>query len=375
MAERTGELTALLEISREMTATLELPALVDITLECLKDMVEYESGFMVSFRGDARGIVGLRGLRSFQEALSTPLSAEELVAHEEIARLGQPVIVPDLQEEDCSPRLEALRRGRLAEQRLFGCCRSLLGVPLLGRDGAIGMTWLANSRPHAFEPHHAGLALTIANHAAVSMENARLYADAQGAAALEERQHLARELHDSVSEALYGISLGAHTLEELRERDPAQASETIRWLISLADAALMEMRALIFELRPESLAREGLVAALAKQAAFMEARHHIEVETELGPEPDLPLQAKEALYRIAQETLELYQAGVEAGRRALGEAFFENPEYVDKFWAILETRPFMRALEGVAGARWAVGQTEQAVADYRELLRLNPDDN
>ena len=63
------------------------------------------------------------------------------------------------------------------------------------------------------------------------------------------------------------------------------------------------MRALIFELRPESLEKEGLVAALEKQAAAIQARHGIQVETAFGEEPDAPLEAKESLYRIAQEAL------------------------------------------------------------------------
>jgi signal transduction histidine kinase len=74
-------------------------------------------------------------------------------------------------------------------------------------------------------------------------------------------------------------------------------------VLSLADAGLAEMRALIFELRPESLESEGLVAALQKQAAALHARHGIETDLALGDEPDVPLAIKEALYRIAQEAL------------------------------------------------------------------------
>jgi signal transduction histidine kinase len=66
---------------------------------------------------------------------------------------------------------------------------------------------------------------------------------------------------------------------------------------------MTEMRALIFELRPESLQSEGLIAALEQQAAALRARHEIPVHTTLGEEPDLPLETKEALYRIAQEAL------------------------------------------------------------------------
>jgi signal transduction histidine kinase len=132
----------------------------------------------------------------------------------------------------------------------------------------------------------------------------RLYEQAQELAALQERQRIARELHDSVSQALYGISLGAHTIREALERsDSEQATAAIEYVLALAEAGLAEMRALIFELRPESLETEGLVAALTKQVAVLRTRYELKVDADLGEEPDLPLETKQALYRLAQEAL------------------------------------------------------------------------
>jgi signal transduction histidine kinase len=137
----------------------------------------------------------------------------------------------------------------------------------------------------------------------IAVENARLLVEVRGKAALEERQRLARELHDSVSQALYGIALGAKTARKLLDQNPDRAADPLEYVDSLAEAGLAEMRALIFELRPESLQSEGLAAALDKQAAALRARHGINVETDLCNEPDAQLEAKEALYRIAQEAL------------------------------------------------------------------------
>jgi signal transduction histidine kinase len=135
-------------------------------------------------------------------------------------------------------------------------------------------------------------------------EMRRLYQQAQELAALQERQRLARELHDSVSQALYGISLGAHTAREaLESNDSEQSSASLAYVITLAEAGLAEMRALIFELRPESLETEGLVAALMKQVAVLRARYRLTVETDLMEEGNLSLAQKEALYRVAQEAL------------------------------------------------------------------------
>lgn len=135
-------------------------------------------------------------------------------------------------------------------------------------------------------------------------EMRRLYEQARELATLQERQRLARELHDSVSQALYGISLGAHTAREaLESQDPDQSMASLDYVIRLAEAGLAEMRALIFELRPESLATEGLVAALLKQVAVLRARYKLTVEADLGEEGALSFEQKEGLYRITQEAL------------------------------------------------------------------------
>jgi len=147
------------------------------------------------------------------------------------------------------------------------------------------------------------LAEAFARQKRINEENARLYQQSQRLAVLEERQRIARELHDSVSQALYGIGLGARTARKLLDRDPAKAVEPTEYVLSLAEAGLAEMRAMIFELRPDSLEKEGLVSALLKQATALGARYDLEVETTLADEPELPFEFKEALYRVAQEAM------------------------------------------------------------------------
>jgi signal transduction histidine kinase len=97
--------------------------------------------------------------------------------------------------------------------------------------------------------------------------------------------------------------LGVHTAQLQLDRNPKELAESLECVLELAEAALIEMRALIFELRPESLETKGLVAALNKQAVALQARQNIEMNTDLCTEPDLPLKVKRDLYRIAQETL------------------------------------------------------------------------
>ncbi len=122
-------------------------------------------------------------------------------------------------------------------------------------------------------------------------------------AALLERQRLARELHDSVSQALYGIALGIDTAQDLVGRAPEKVVEPLAFARELAETGMAEMRALIFGLRPELLEREGLVAGLARHVAALEASHGLSVEKVFGSEPAASLEVKEALLRIGQEAL------------------------------------------------------------------------
>src|SRR5205814_8244419 len=77
--------------------------------------------------------------------------------------------------------------------------------------------------------------------------------------------------------------------------------------------------------------------------------------------------------KITEEALALCRAGVEAGEKALGRSTFRDD--VGLFWGILETRPYMRARLGLAMRLWQTGARDEAVAHYRDMLRLNPDDN
>jgi signal transduction histidine kinase len=168
----------------------------------------------------------------------------------------------------------------------------------------IGVLRLDHHEPKHFTSAHADLGLAFANQAAIAIENARFHEQVQRLAAFQERQRLARELHDSVSQALYGIALGARTAQLRLESEPGTLAEPLDYILSLAEAGLSEMRALIFELRPESLQSEGLVVAITKQADALRARHKLDVMTDLGSEPDISLDSKEVLYRVSQEAMQ-----------------------------------------------------------------------
>jgi len=302
VAERTRELSSLLEISHTVASTLHLKPLLGLILDQLKTVVEYTGSSILTVEGeeliflDNRSPVPQDHLMQLRFPFKNlGLIWETLCAHESI-------IVPEILEETSLAQAVRVAMGDLRETT-FHYVHAWMAVPLILRDQVIGMLVLTSSEEQAFTERHATLALAIANQAAIAIENARLYAQAQELAAVEERQKLARELHDSVSQALYGIALGLHSARIQFDRDPRELPASLDYLLSLAEVALAEMRALIFELRPESMEREGLVAALSRQGAALQARHDIVVQTDLCEEPALPLKVKQELYRIAQEAL------------------------------------------------------------------------
>jgi signal transduction histidine kinase len=140
--------------------------------------------------------------------------------------------------------------------------------------------------------------------AVIAIENAQLYEQAQQLAATEERNHLARELHDSATQSLYGVTMFAEAAARLLmsgEIEPA--ADHMREVRATAQEALQEMRLLIFELRPPILEKEGLVAALQARLEAVEGRSGLQAEFKAEGVSGLPSEVEEGLYRIAQEAL------------------------------------------------------------------------
>jgi PAS domain S-box-containing protein len=299
--ERTRELTTLLDISRNVASTLELQPLLGLILDQLRVVVDYTGAAVLTLEGEALVVKASRGPISEETARGYQFSLDHALDREIIFG-RRPIIIPNVRGDTRWAHAFREAAGEHLET-FFRYIRSWMGVPLVVKDQAIGMLSLDHRQENHYSEKEAELAMAFGVQAAVAIENARLYEQARSLAALEERQKLARELHDSVSQAIYGIALGARTARTQLERDPSQAAEPLDYVLSLAEAGLAEMRALIFELRPESLQLEGLVAALTKQAASVRARHHLDVQMQLAEEPELALEAKEALYRIAQEAL------------------------------------------------------------------------
>ena len=192
-----------------------------------------------------------------------------------------------------------------------------ISIRLYVKQRWIGALVFHSKIPRSFSERERRLALGVGDYVLGAVERIRAREETEAArrraeafahqaqqlAVLEERNRLARELHDSVSQALYGIVLGAQTARTFLDRDPQQSVGPLDYVLALSEAGLAEMRALIFELRPETLEKEGLVEALSKQVTMLQARHRLDVRTAFDPEPDISIQLKEAIYWIAREAL------------------------------------------------------------------------
>ncbi len=215
----------------------------------------------------------------------------------------QPYVILDLAQiaakEDTAGDPLAGRWLALTRQRY----RSFLAVPLLVEGEVDHCLALYYGEPWAYSDEEIDLAVALADQAALAIENARLYEQAQELAAVEERQRLARDLHDAVSQTLFSASLIAETLPDLRQIDPEEAEEMLDKLRQLSRGALAEMRTLLMELRPAALTEASLKELLRQLAQAVSGREGIPVAVAVDEPCQLPPQVHIALYRVAQEAL------------------------------------------------------------------------
>lgn len=180
----------------------------------------------------------------------------------------------------------------------------LMVLPLQTRGQAIGLLLVraANSKL-SWSPADLALGQTVAGTLANAIENARLFERAQAAAAEDERKRLARDLHDSVSQALFQVNLTAGVLPQLWEQNPQRGREALGHLQQMTQSAVAEMRNLLVELRPATLERAPLHELLPYLISASAAKAELEASSELAPLPLLPPEVQVAFYRVAQEAL------------------------------------------------------------------------
>jgi PAS domain S-box-containing protein len=303
VAERTRELSTLLDVSRNVASTLEIEPLLGLILDALKVFVDYTSARINTSEGQVLRVRAARGLARAdrQIGMEFPLSgrvAEEVLIH----RRG--LVIPDINSPDDPWAVTFREEGAVNAEAILTHVRSWMGVPLIAKGRVIGNLSLEHEQPGFYDAHQAEIVLALADQVAVALENARLFTEAQGKAVLEERQRLARDLHDSVTQSLYSLTLLAEAGRRLIDLDVPQAARYLSDMGEIAQQSLKEMRLLVYQLRPLALEREGLIGALQARLDSVEKRAGVEarflIEGSLG---SLPPVLEEGLFRIAQEAL------------------------------------------------------------------------
>lgn len=278
LQRRAEELAALNAITQALNSSLELDVVLGEILAQLANVVHYDNAEV--FLGDAGGLA---------VAAATAPGGRLSSAH------------APLDGANPAARVFAERHSLL----LVGDRPdSWMGAPLMVGSEAAGVLAIGTAQPNAWRAEDLSLLQAFADQAAVAVVNARLFQQAQTVAVSKERERLARELHDAVTQTLFSASILAEALPAQWRTDPESALFTLEKLRHLTRGALAEMRTLLLELRPGALTEVGLDSLLRHLGEAMSGNTLVPVFHKTAPtDLRLPVDVQLAFYRIAQETL------------------------------------------------------------------------
>jgi PAS domain S-box-containing protein len=297
LRRRVEELDVLNRIA-QMAATLtDLPQALEAVAEIVTSQLSVAASVIATWRNDRVEVVAWSerdGVRPDMVGRSLPMASAATI-REPLDR-GEAVSFSDVLSMPWPGELDHLFRTR----NIY----AILIAPLRVRGTAFGVLAVATDEAgRTFSRDEISLAETVAADVAAAVDNARLYEQAQELAVAEERNRLARDLHDSVTQTLYSVALTAEALPRVWERHPDEAQIALKSLHRLSRGALAEMRALLLELRPTML-RETRLSELFRQLAHATmGRTRLHVEAKVEGERTLTEEVRLALYRIAQEAL------------------------------------------------------------------------
>jgi len=295
VVNRTQELAALYAIASSVNRSLAPDQTLDRALDELMALLDMEVG-EIRLLDEARNRLDIRSQRGLSPDFvrDTDRRAPSETLPGRVLLSGRAMFLENLAQ---SPNHAWAQREDL---------RAIAVCPLRAREKRLGTLSLATRRgPRPFSPNERELLRAASDQAAIAIENAQLYQQAQQFAVVEERNRLARDLHDSVTQSLYGVTLFSEAAERLLlAGDTRLAATHLHDLQQTAQEALREMRLLIFELRPPILGQKGLVAALQTRLEAVEGRAGLQTTLHVeGDDRRLAPEVEEGLYRIAQEAL------------------------------------------------------------------------
>jgi signal transduction histidine kinase/ligand-binding sensor domain-containing protein len=302
--QRTHELATLNTISEVVNRSLDLTEVLNAALdETMAVMgmdlgLAFRSGQPVDGASDAPSSILLtyRGVSDeYANNIAKSLPVQDTM-HEKAFLAGQPIVnqpaihpIPISQVQEANER-EGIQLG--------------INVPLVVKGKLVGGLSLASRRMRIITPEELSLLAAIGQQVGMAVENARLYEQAEQTAIASERSRLARELHDSVTQLLYSVTLYAEAAAELLDSGETQtAAGHLRDLRDTAQEALREMRLLIFELHRPELEKSGLAEGLQARLDAVEKRGGMHAELLVEGSEQLTRLVQAELYNIAQEAL------------------------------------------------------------------------
>lgn len=295
VADRMRKLKASYEVMQVAGEAIDLPTMIVRALSRVLAAIRASVGMvhLLDESGQHLQLMGQRGLTDLVAAQLANTPADVGLAGQ-VVQQKSPVVVPNIQANEHTRPI--FRQSRL---------KGYVGVTMRVKGRVIGVLSAFWEGKRPFHPEDIDLLDSAADQLAVAIENYRLRQKDEQLAIMEERTRLARDLHDSVSQALYSMSLLATAGRRLSQSGQNQAllDETLNDLGAMAQQALKEMRLLLYRLRPLALQFEGLTGALQQRLDAVEKRAGIDarlVVSELSP---LPPATEETLYYVAQEAL------------------------------------------------------------------------
>lgn len=288
---------ALRDIANALNSTVDIAEILDRLLTNLGRVVQHDAAEIMLISGDQAKIVRSRGYAS--RGLQEELEALDFVVSETpnllyMAQNQKPLIIPDVEQTSDDRSLKQ-------SPALFW--RSYAGVPISTQGEVLGFINLGSLTPYFFTPIHADRLQAFAEQAAIALNNARLHENTRELAAHHERQRLARDLHDAVSQTLFAATILTEALQRQWERNPTSIGPKLADLHQLTRGALAETRAVLLELRPESLVEISFKNLLEQLIEAIQSRKQLQILLELDHTEDLAADLKLVLYRITQEAL------------------------------------------------------------------------
>ena len=292
--QQRKELESLYRADDELRRHLHLDEVLQSLVKSAAELLHADKGSLLVW-DDQRERMYARATYGFKpETVAIMSFAKGQGLAGKVALSGEPAIVEDATlDERVTPAIIQAEK-----------IRGLIQIPIRVAGEVFGTFSADYLQPHRFTEQEKRLLSAFAQRAGLAIEKARLYEREEQIAVMQERNRLARDLHDSVSQSLYGLSLYAEVAAQLlKSGDVEKIDQNLQELKGMALNALGEMRLLIYELRPSAFEEEGLVAAIQTRLDAVEGRVGLETNFVVKGEISLPLQVEEGLYRITQEAL------------------------------------------------------------------------